>query len=102
MTTINEEDIEKIAHLAQLELVNKQASMFIKHLNNVLEFIFPITCIDTQKIKPMYQVFDFALRLRSDQVTEVNQKELLQNNTSYIENDFYIIPKVIEICEIEN
>ena len=102
MATIDEKDIKKIARLAQLKLSGDDISKYTKHLLNVLEFISPIKQIDTENVNPMYQVFDFALRLRCDQVTETNQKELLQNNASCIENDFYIVPKVIEMCELEN
>lgn len=101
MATIDEKNIRKIAHLAQLELAGDNIPMYTKHLRNVLEFISPINQVDTEKVNPMYQVFDFALRLRPDQVTETNQKKLLQSNASCIENDFYMVPKVIEMCEIE-
>ena len=52
--------------------------------------------VDVQGIEPMAHPLEMNQRLRSDTVTEVNQRELLQAHAPAVENGLFLVPKVIE------
>ena len=52
--------------------------------------------IDTAQIEPMSHAQDVVQRLRDDQVTESNQRELYQSIAPQVEEGLYLVPKVIE------
>ena len=35
-------------------------------------------------------------RLRNDQITDINQRDKIQNNAPEVSDGFYLVPKVIE------
>lgn len=102
MIAITEKEIKKIMHLIKLNFTSENVLMHKQHLVDVMEFIAPIFEVETKNVKPMSQVWNFELRLRSDNVMENEQQEALQKNAARAAAGFYLVPKVIETKEIKN
>ena len=45
---------------------------------------------------PLAHPLDAVQRLRTDEVTETDQREAFQSNASQTEDGLYLVPKVIE------
>lgn len=93
---LNIPDIKRIAHLARIEINDDEAEKTLSKLSGILTLIEEMQAVDTQGIVPMSHSQDVVQRLRNDQVTAKNQRELFQENAPAVEAGLYLVPKVIE------
>lgn len=93
---LNIPDIKRIAHLARIEINDAEAEKTLSKLTGILTLIEEMQAVDTQGIVPMSHSQDVVQRLRDDQVTAQNQRELFQENAPSVEGGLYLVPKVIE------
>ncbi|KPJ67426.1 MAG: hypothetical protein AMJ43_03980 [Coxiella sp. DG_40] len=100
MTTLIEKDVRKIAHLARLEILSNELSKYVQDLSKILDFVEQTNTVDTDNIEPIAHPLGGCQRLREDRVTEIDQRDLLQNNAPQVEAGLYLVPKVIEICDV--
>ncbi|MEC8859805.1 MAG: Asp-tRNA(Asn)/Glu-tRNA(Gln) amidotransferase subunit GatC [Pseudomonadota bacterium] len=89
-------DVEKIAHLARLQIKQPDIDEVTSRISNILTMIDQMQSIDTSAVTPMAHPFDATQRLRPDLVTETNQRDRLQQIAPATENGLYLVPKVIE------
>ena len=52
--------------------------------------------VDTTDVAPLAHPLEVFSRLRTDNVTESDQRENFQSNTSETKDGYYLVPKVIE------
>ena len=52
--------------------------------------------VDTSGVEPMTHPFDATLRMRADEVSEINQRDKFQSIAPNAEDGLYLVPKVIE------
>lgn len=90
------EDVKKIAHLARLSIDEEAIERYAKDLSGILNFVEQMNAVDTSDIEPLAHPLDQSQRLRTDAVTEKNQRELFQAHAPLVEAGFYLVPKVIE------
>ena len=93
---LDRNNIEKIAHLARLQIDEKDILRYTGNLSNILEFIGQMNVIDTAKIEPLAHPLEVKQRLRPDQVTEIDEREKFQAIAPRVEAGLYLVPKVIE------
>ena len=89
-------DIQKIAHLARLEINTEEAESTLKKLSGILGLIAEMQAVDTTGIAPMSHAQDVSQRLRDDVITQTNQRELFQENAPAVADGLYLVPQVIE------
>jgi aspartyl-tRNA(Asn)/glutamyl-tRNA(Gln) amidotransferase subunit C len=89
-------DVEKIAHLARLQINDSDIREVGQRISNILQMIDQMQNVDTREVKPMAHPFDAAQHLRSDQVTEQDQRDYLQRIAPATQDGLYLVPKVIE------
>ena len=94
--SLQKEDVEKIAHLARLQISESEIDGYARQLSNILAFVEQMNEVDTDGVEPMAHPQDLAARLRPDQVTETDQRDAFQQNAPCVENGLYLVPKVIE------
>ena len=89
-------DVEKIAHLARLQINTSDIAEVTDRITNILTMIDQMQNVDTASVTPMAHPFDAVQRLRPDQVTEHNQRDALQQIAPATQDGLYLVPKVIE------
>lgn len=89
-------DIEKIAHLARLAISEQDVKGYADNLSSILQFVEQMSAVDTAGVVPMAHPLDAPQRLRPDEVTEADQRELFQSGAPLVEAGLYLVPKVIE------
>lgn len=94
--TLSIDDIKRTAKLAQIETSEQEAQQTLKQLSAIFELIAQMQQVDTTGIVPMSHAQDMVQRLREDQITETDQHQLFQAIAPQVENDLYLVPKVIE------
>jgi len=90
------EQVQRIAHLARIEISETEARTTQSHLNGIFQLIEQMQAVDTKGIEPMAHAQDLAQRLRADAVTEVDRRAAYQAVAPEIEAGLYLVPKVIE------
>ncbi len=90
------DDVNRIAHLARIEVDAKEAEQVLGHLSGIFALIGEMQAVDTAGVEPMSHAQDLMLRLRDDAVTEADQHAAFQAIAPQVEADLYLVPKVIE------
>ncbi len=89
-------NLSHIATLARLKLSDTELSALNEDLTNILQLFNTLQTINTDNIEPMAHPLELPQRLRNDEVTEVDQHQIFQAIAPSVENDLYLVPKVIE------
>ena len=96
-------DIQRIANLARLALQPDEEARMLDKINDFFGIVEQISAVDTTGVVPMAHPVDamhnspeMALRLRTDTVSEPNQREANQKSSPAVENGLFLVPKVIE------
>ncbi len=90
------DEINKIAVLARLGISTDQVPEYARNLSDIMKFVEQMDNVDTSGVEPMAHPQDVVQRLRVDQVTEGNQRNVFQSLAPAVEKGLYLVPKVIE------
>ena len=94
------QDVNRIAHLARLELSVAEQGDMLASLNGFFSIVEQMRAVDTRGVEPLYTPLSalhaVALRLRDDVVTEGNDRQANQKNAPAVENGLFLVPKVLE------
>jgi aspartyl-tRNA(Asn)/glutamyl-tRNA(Gln) amidotransferase subunit C len=95
--TIDEETVDKIAHLARLEIKADEKQEMIADMNKILGFMDKLNEIDTKGIEPLVYMTDAVNVFREDVVRqEITHEQALQNAPKHDE-DYFLVAKVIDL-----
>ncbi len=93
-------DIDRIAHLARLELRGDEPERMLGSINAFFDIVEQMKSVDTTGVEPLAHpvaaIQDVPLRLRDDAVSEPNQREANQRSAPATERGLFLVPKVIE------
>ena len=90
------EDVARLARLARIEVRQDEAEGLRAGLNALLSLVDEMRAVDTSGIEPMSHPQPVVQRLREDEVSEGDQRELFQSIAPSVEEGLYLVPKVIE------
>ena len=93
---LTQSDVERIAHLARLDIDERESKVFSDSLSEILALIEEMNAVDTSSIEPMAHPQDVGLRLREDGVTETDRRTELQETAPATRDGLYLVPKVVE------
>ena len=94
--TINLKTIKHISKLSRISVDDKKAKKLEDDLNSIFEFIEKLNELDTDKIEPLTSIAETTLKLRSDEVKSKNIREQIVKNSPQDNEDYFVVPKVIE------
>ncbi len=94
--SLDRADVEKIAHLARLAIDQQDVPAYAENLSRILGFVEQMNGVDTAGVDPMAHPLEASQRLRSDAVSESDQRERFQGVAPQVEAGLYLVPKVIE------
>ncbi len=93
---LDRSDVEKIAHLARLQISEQDIPEYTTTLSSILDLVNQMQAVDTADVAPMSHPLDAVQRLRTDEVSEPNKRDHLQTVAPAVENGLFQVPKVIE------
>ncbi|HHJ38836.1 MAG: asparaginyl/glutamyl-tRNA amidotransferase subunit C [Methylothermaceae bacteria B42] len=94
--SLTADQVRNIAYLARIQINEADSENYAKDLSSILDFVAQMNAVDTENVPPMAHPLDLPQRLRPDEVTEENQRELFQSIAPAVEAGLYLVPKVIE------
>ena len=93
---LSAEDIQRLAHLARIDVDANAIRDVQAKLDAILGLIDELQAIDTTGVFPMAHTQDVVLPLRDDVVTERDSHMLYQQQAPAVADGLYLVPKVIE------
>lgn len=97
---LSNKDIEKIAHLARLQIDPKDIPAYCKDLSNILDLFSKMEQVNTDDVVPIAHPHprQNSQRIRADEVTEHVLDEMpdFQKIAPATEADLYLVPEVIQ------
>ena len=104
--SVSEQDVDRVAELANLELTTSEKAQMLRDLNSVLGYFAQLNELDTSSVPPMAQVADqvtedrtgetVAPHLRPDEVAPSLSREQVMAYAPDTDGVFFRVPKVIE------
>ena len=93
---ITPETVRDIAQLARLRVDDSELADTTDAFNSILDLFETLQGAPTEGIEPMANTLDATQTLRTDQVTESDQREALQTVAPAVEDGLYLVPRVVE------
>ena len=94
--SIDKDKIKHTAKLARISLDEKKIEDLAKDLSNIFKFIEKLNKVNTENVEPLSSILDHSLRLREDKVNDGNMRDRILENAPSKNENFFIVPKVIE------
>ncbi len=94
--SIDKKTVQYVAHLARIELEDKEVEKLSLQLKDILDFIDTLGRVDTAEIKPTSHILPIQNVLREDIPRESLPLEKTLKNAPSKEGNFFTVPKVIE------
>ena len=103
---VSQQDVERVAELANLELTSDEKAAMLRDLNSVLDHFAQLNELDTSSVPPMAQVVDQLTlgrdqeaatpHLRPDEIAPSLSRERVLASAPDTDGTFFKVPKVIE------
>ena len=94
--TIDLKTIKHISKLSRISVDKKKAEKLVGDLNSIFNFIEKLNELKTDNVEPLTSVAETTLKLRSDEIKSENLRELVIKNSPEENDDYFVVPKVIE------
>ena len=93
---INRESLNKIAHLARLEIRPEEEAALLQSMDSVLTWMDQLNEINTQDVEPLTHVLDEENNWREDRGANTLSREEALSNAPSKNSTYIMVPKVIE------
>lgn len=93
---IDKHEIEKLSRLARVSVSEEDSADVAERITRILGLVDQLQAANTDGVAPMSNPLDAVQRLRADEVSETNQREVFQAIAPASEEGLYLVPKVIE------
>ncbi len=88
--------VKRIGRLARIRIEESEVDAYQDELNAILGFVAQLEELDVTGVEAMTSVAPMTLRLRADVVTDGGYPEKIVSNAPLSEDDFFMVPKVVE------
>ena len=88
--------IKHISKLSRISVDEKKAEKLAGDLNSIFNFIEKLNELNTDNVEPLTSVAETTLKFRSDEVKNQNIREQIIKNSPEENEDFFVVPKVVE------
>jgi aspartyl-tRNA(Asn)/glutamyl-tRNA(Gln) amidotransferase subunit C len=94
--SVDRDTVKRVAHLARIAVSDEEAEGLKSDLNAILGFVEQLNEVDVDGVEPMTAVVAMDMKKRADVVTEKDQAEKIVANAPAREENFFVVPKVVE------
>jgi len=88
--------VTRIARLARIRIEADEVTRYQDELNVILGFVEQLNEVDVTNVEPMTSVTPMRLRRREDVVSDGGYAERIVANAPLSEDNFFMVPKVVE------
>ena len=94
--SIDQAAVRRVARLARIAVADADVPHFQNEINAVLGFVEQLNAVNVDGVEPMTSVTPMRLRMREDVVTDGANTVRVLANAPAREDDFFVVPKVVE------
>ncbi len=94
--SVDQATVRRIAHLARIAVTDEEVPHLQAEINAILSFVEALGAVDVAGVEPMTSVIPMKLPMRDDELTDGEIESLVLANAPLAEDDFFLVPKVIE------
>lgn len=93
---VDADTVRRIGKLARIRVEEDEVAGYQTELNAILGFVEQLNEVDVSGVEPMTSVTPMQLRQREDKVTAGGHPEKIVANSPLSEDNFFMVPKVVE------
>lgn len=94
--SVDKDTVKRIARLARLAIDDAQLAPMADELNAILAWVEQLDAVHVEGVAPLTSVVEQKLKMREDVVTDGGYPEDLMKNAPQAEDNFFVVPKVVE------
>ena len=95
--TIDNTVLEKLEKLSMLKIEDEKKEELAKQLTDILAYVENLAQLDTDSLSATFSTLDGGTPLREDKIsTNIEVSQSIFSHAPNVENDFFIVPKIIE------
>ncbi|MEP1092901.1 MAG: Asp-tRNA(Asn)/Glu-tRNA(Gln) amidotransferase subunit GatC [Rhizobiaceae bacterium] len=88
--------VKRVAKLSRIAITDERAESMQAELNTILGFVEQLQEVNVDGVEPMTSVVDMKMRKRVDEVCDGNKAADVTANAPMSEDNFFMVPKVVE------
>ncbi len=88
--------VKRVSHLARIAVSEEDAARMTGELNTILGFVEQLNEVDVAGVEPMTSVIPMEMKERQDVVTDGNKAADIVANAPATDENFFLVPKVVE------
>jgi aspartyl-tRNA(Asn)/glutamyl-tRNA(Gln) amidotransferase subunit C len=94
--SVDSATVKRVARLARLKVSDEDVPRLAGELNSILAFVEQLHEVDVSNVEPLTSVVSQAMKMRDDVVTDGGYAKDVTRNAPASEDDFFMVPKVVE------
>jgi len=94
--TIDLKTIKHISKLSRISVDTEKAKKLAGDMNSIFDFIKKLNKLNTDNVEPLTSVVETTLKLRTDEVKSENIRDQILKNSPEENEDFFVVPRVVE------
>lgn len=94
--SVDKDTVKRVARLARIAVSDAEAESLRGELNTILGFVEQLNEVKVDGVEPMTAVVATRMRMREDRVTDGGMAGKVLANAPAREDDFFVVPKVVE------
>lgn len=94
--SVDKDTVRRIARLARIKMAEERLEPMAAELNGIFQWVEMLNEVKVEGVPPMTSVVAQKLRWRKDEVTDGNVADGLMRNAPDNEENFFVVPKVVE------
>jgi aspartyl-tRNA(Asn)/glutamyl-tRNA(Gln) amidotransferase subunit C len=96
---IDREQVQKVAHLARLELTPEEEEQFTAQLSSILDYFELLSELDTEQVQPTARAIDVSNVTRPDKLEPYSDRDLILSSAPEQEEttqgEFFKVPQIM-------
>lgn len=92
---IDREQVNKVAHLARLDITSDEAQQFTSQLNSILDYFEQLQELDTENVEPTTRAIETSNITRADKLEPFPNKKDLLRSAPEQDGDYFRVPKIM-------
>ena len=94
--SIDKDTVKHISKLARISLDENNVESLSKDLTSIMKFIENLNKLNTDKTTPLTSIINASLKSRKDEVKDGKIRDQILKNSPEKNDEFFVVPKVIE------
>ena len=93
---MDKKTVTTISYLSRLKIDGEKEEKITKDLKNIIKFVDQLNNVDTLNVEPLTNPLEKTAKTRQDKITAKNLKDELLNIAPSSNEDYFLVPRVVE------